>query len=205
MTPRQSHWLEKLTVQVTVLLSLAGGYFLLYPLVRPDDSQVAVAFLAAGGMDHTVAFAAGVLVLAAACGLLTAAARPCGTVLVVALGAGAVALRSPEFRTLLWLRQDHFVGLFFLLMVETVLLAALLAAAILVSQWVRAAAARVAPRLVWRPVQAGSGSSAPHPTGRLAGLGPWGRSLTSAGLAMLLGLAALAVLLRSSRDRKSVV
>jgi hypothetical protein len=199
MTPRQSHWLEKLSVQVTVLLSLAAGYFLLYPLARPDDSQVAVAFLAAGGMDHTVAFAAGVLVMGAACGLLTAASRPCGTILVIAVGAGAVALRSPEFRTLLWLRQDHFVGLFLLLMVETLLLAAVLAAAILVSQWVRAGTGRVIPRLVWHPMQAGQPSHASHATGRLAGLGPWGRSLTSAGLALLLGLAALAVLLQSSR------
>jgi hypothetical protein len=186
-------------VQVAVLASLAAGYFLLYPLVRPDDSQVAVAFLAAGGLDRTAVFAAGVLVLAAACGLLTAASRPCGTILVVVLGAGAVALRSPEFRTLLWLRQDRFAGLFHLLIVETVLLAAVLGAAVLVSGWVRAVTARVVPQLVWRPVQAGPGSGAPQATGRLAGLGPWGRSLTSAGLALLLGLAALAVLLQSSR------
>jgi hypothetical protein len=199
MTPRQSHWLEKLTVQVAVVASLAAGYFLLFPLVRPADTQVAVAFLATAGLERTAAFIGGVLVLAAACGLVTAPSRPSGTILVIAVGAGAVALRSPAFRTLLWLRQDHLAGLFGLLIVETLLLAAVLGAAVLVSGWVRAVIARLMPQLAWHPTEPKGSSAASPRTGRLAGLGPWGRSLTSAGLALLLGLAALEVLLQSSR------
>ncbi|MCJ7543573.1 MAG: hypothetical protein MUP47_03240, partial [Phycisphaerae bacterium] len=159
MTLRQSHWLEKLTVQVAVVASLIAGYFLLYPLVRASDGRMAVAFLATGGLDRAATFMAGLLVLSIACGLLTFSARPCGTILVAVLGAGAVALRSPEFRTLLWLRQDHYGGLFRLLMAEMLLLAVALGIAVLVIGWVRALAAKVAPPLAWRPTETASASA----------------------------------------------
>jgi hypothetical protein len=198
MSPRQSHWLEKFTVQVAVVASLAAGYFWLSPMVRGGDGQVATAFLPVGGLDRAAVFAGGLLVLAAACGLLTATSRPCGTILAIAFGAGAVALRSPEFRTLLWLRQDRITGLYHLLIVETLLLAVALGAAVLLSGWVRAMVARAIPQLIWRPA-AGKASSRSPGGAPLTGLGPWGRSLVSAGLALLVGLVALAVLLQSSR------
>ena len=210
MSPRQFHWLEKFSVQITLVASLVAGYFLLYPMVRASDGRMAVAFLAvggpdgeavfAGGLDRAVVFAAGLIVLSIGCGLLTFSSRPSGTILAVVLGAGAVAMRSPEFRTLLWLRQDSFGSLFRLLIVETMLLAVSLGVAVLVMGWVRALASKAVPRLAWRPLDAGTASGRPQKTASLAGgLGPWGRSVVSAALALLLGLAAFAVLLQSAR------
>ncbi len=197
MSRRQFHWLEKLTVQVAIVASLVAGYFLLYPLVRPGKGQTAVAFLAAGGLDRAAAFAGGLLALAVVGGLLTVSSRPCGAIAVVVLGAGAVALRSPEFRTLLWLWQDSFGSLFHLLMIETVLLAVALGLAVLLIGGVRAIAGRVAPRLAWRPMDAAPSADRPGKARLVTGLGPWGRSLVSAALALLVGLAALTVLLKS--------
>lgn len=199
MSPRQSHWLEKFTVQAAIVATLAAGYFLLYPFVRPSDSQTAVAFLAVGGAGRVAGFAIGLLIFAAASALLTVSARPCGTILVAVLGTGAVAMRSPEFSTLLWLRQDNFGALFRLLIAETVLLGALLFVAVMVIRQARALAGRLTPRLAWHPSGSPKSPERPRDASRLAaGLGPWGRSFLSAALTLLVGLAAVAVLLQSA-------
>ena len=116
------------------------------------------------------------------------------------VGAGAVGLRSPEFHTLLWLRQDGFAGLFRLMIAETMLLAVVLGAAVLLIGWMRALAARMVPPLRGALPQAGAprGRSDVR-AGAVAGLGPWGRSLASAGLALVVGVALLTVLLQSTR------
>lgn len=111
---------------------------------------------------------------------------------------GGVSLRSADFRTLLWLRQDSLAGLFRLLVAETVFLAIVLLVAVLILEGVRSLVGRLMPRLVWHP----PASARPSP-GRdggasvAAGLGPWGQSLLSATLALLIGLAMVAVLLQS--------
>lgn len=197
MSPRQFHWLEKFTVQTAMVASLAAGYFLIYPLVRASDGQMAVAFLAVGGAGRAASFVIGLLLLSAASGLLTVTSRPCGAILVAAIGAGAVALRSPEFTTLLWLRQDSLPGLFGLLIAETLLLGALLFVVVTVTRQARALAGRVLPSLIWHPSRSPKPPQARQAPAGFAALGPWARSLLSAGLALLVGLAAILVLLQS--------
>jgi hypothetical protein len=197
MSHQHLHWLEKVIVQIAAAVSLAGGYFLLYPAVRPSDGQTALSLLAAGGLGHALVFAAGVLVLSAVCAILTLPARPSSAILAAAVGAGGVSLRSADFRTLLWLQQDGFAGLFRLLITETVFLAVVLLIAVLVIGGVRLLARRLAPWLLWRPMPFATPPD--DKTGLVGGLGPWGRSLASAALALLIALVAVMVLLQSSR------
>ncbi|MGA2265034.1 MAG: hypothetical protein ABSH10_01210 [Phycisphaerae bacterium] len=203
MSHHHFHWLEKVIVQIAAVVSLAGGYFLLYPAVRPADGQTALSLLVAGGVGHAMVFAAGVVVLAIFCGVLTLPARPSSAILAAAIGAGGVSLRSADFRTLLWLQQDGFAGLFRLLIAETMFLAVVLLVAVLIVVGIRFLAGRMAPWLVWRPMPLAAPPD--DKTGLVGGLGPWGRSLVSAALALLIGLAAVMILLQSSRRGQVVV
>jgi hypothetical protein len=138
--------------------------------------------------------------ISVACAVLTVSARPCGALLAAMVGVGGVSLRSADFRTLLWLRQDSLAGLFRLLVAETVLLAIVLLVAVLIIGCVRSLVGWLVPRAVWRPpTSAGPSSGLDNDprAGPTAGLGPWGQSLVSATLALLIGLAVVAILLQS--------
>ena len=198
MTHQLSHWLEKFLVEVVTAVAIAAAYFLLYPAVRGDDSSQAVVFLAAGGLHRVVVFAAGVVALAAVCAVLTIRARPAAAIIATLVGAGAVSVRSPGLRTVLWLQDGGYTGLFAEMILEVVLLGLVLACAAAVAGWVRSAMVRIRPQWGWRPPQAAQTAAQAAKAAPLAGLGHVGQSAVSAIVALSLGIVLVTVLLQSS-------
>jgi len=207
MTGAQLHWIEKLTVQVAAVAALAGGYFLAFPAMRGSDPELAVAFMPTGSYVQGMVFAVMVLVLAAACALLTLPARPEGALVAALIGAGGVSARSPGFRTLLWTQSGGLGGLYLGLIAEVAFLAVVLAGAFAVIGLVRRVMTAAWPGLVWKPPTEGAASSgSPRPPqGRSARAGTdLGRSLGAMGLELALGMVLLLVFLQSS-DRGQVI
>jgi hypothetical protein len=155
MLVRHRHLLEKLQVQLTAAAALVAMYFGVWHAVSPWNSAGPMTFVPTGSYGELGMLAAAVLVLAAAVGLLTTTARPEGAVLAAVIGAGGVALRSPQMRGLLWERTGSLAPLYQQLMLETAMLGAVMLAAILVVGLVRGLVAVVRPGWVWRdPVAA---------------------------------------------------
>lgn len=201
------HWIEKLTVQVAAAAALAAVYLLASPVMRGSDPQLAVAFLPTGSYVQGAAFAVMVLVLAAACALVTLPARPEGALLAALIGAGGISARSPQFRTLLWAQGDGLGGLYLGLIAEVVFLAVVLLAAFAVIGTVRRIMAMAWPGWVWKPPMEERDSAAPA---RCQG-GPAAtagtdltKSLGGMGLALALGMVLVLVFLQSS-DRGQVI
>jgi hypothetical protein len=199
MSSRQFHTLEKLVVQLTSLAALAVVYFFIYPAVRVDDGQSAIAFIPTGSFPQAAAFVAMILALAAACALLTVSARPEGTLLAVFIAAGGISLHSPRFATLLWIRDDGYAGLFHTLILEMLVMAALLAIVILVVKIIRSTVGRIKPEWIWKsPLQdtpAGQGAAG----GKLSRQMLIGRSAVSMCLGLLTSVVLLLVIMQSSQ------
>lgn len=150
MDARRLHDVEKLQVQVAAAVGLAAAYFLLWPVVAPTPPTEAMAMLATGSyltLAKVVAVVAGLAVVAA---VLTVSCRPQGALAVALLAAGAFSLRCRPLREVLWVRQDDLPRLFWQMLAEAVLLAAVAAAAAGLVGIVRRVLALVAGKWLWR-------------------------------------------------------
>ncbi len=143
------HGLEKLQVQIMTVAGLLAVYFLAWPVVRPDDPLSPMTFLPLGGYGSAVAFAGMFCVLVALCAVVTVAVRPVGALLAATLSAGAISLRSPQIRGLLWTRTADLDGVYCELMLEAVMLAMLAAAGSLIVYLVRRLVRSVRPQWLW--------------------------------------------------------
>ena len=133
-------------------MTLAGVlavYFLAWPVVRPADPLSPMTFLPLGGYASAGAFAGMFCVLVGLCAVVTVAVRPVGALLAATLSAGAVSLRSPQIRGLLWTRPADLDGVYSELMLEAVMLAMLAALASLIAYLVRRLVGAVRPEWVW--------------------------------------------------------
>jgi hypothetical protein len=149
MNPRRFHWLEKIQVEFAAAAALVVVYFALGPAMRSDDPARPISFLAEAAYGRMLLFALAVWSLAAAAALVTVHARPEGALLAAAVGAGGLSLRSPRIEALLWERGESLGGLFLELIVEVVVLAVILAAAMLVVEVVRGLLGRIRPGWRW--------------------------------------------------------
>ncbi len=124
MTARQFHWLEKFQIQVATLVAAVAAYKVIWPAVIPSDPQLPATFLATGNFGGIIDFAVGIWLIAGCCAILTVTARPEGALVSVVIGACAMALRSPQVRSLLWLQDGLLGGLYIRFMVEIIILTA---------------------------------------------------------------------------------
>ena len=129
MTHRQAHWLEKLQVQIATLAGVLAAYAVVWPLVAPGDPPGPLAFLASGEVAKAGTLAVAMGALAVGVCLLTFSARPEGTMAALLLGLGGLSLRSGSMRVLLWAREDDLGTMFWQMLLELMVLAALAVAA----------------------------------------------------------------------------
>jgi hypothetical protein len=206
MTRTHLHWAEKLTVQFAAAAGLAMVYFLAGPALRGVDPQSATAFLATGRYVEAAVLAVMVLVLSAACALLTLPSRPEGALLAALIAAGGISARSPQFRTLLWRQSDGLGGLYAGLIAEVVVLTAVLLAAYAVISLVRRVMAGAWSGIVWKPSQPAQGGPPGGRQQRRTDKKPDhpAKSLGGMGLALAMGMALVLVFLQSG-DRGQVI
>jgi len=149
MTDRRRHWLEKAQVQATAAVALAAVYFLAWPLMRPWDVNGALTFLATGETTRLAMLLGIVALVSLFCAALTLQSRPEGAVLTVLVALAGLSFRSGQMRTLLWRWPQDPRGLFWLLALETLVLALVLLEVIVIVQLARALARQLWPRWVW--------------------------------------------------------
>jgi hypothetical protein len=131
MTHRQVHWFEKLQVQIATIAAMLAAYAVIWPLVAPADPPGPLAFLASGEAAKAGTLAVAMGALAVGVCLLTFSARPEGTMAALLLGLGGLSLRSGPMRVLLWVREDDLGTMFWQMVLELMVLAALALAAAL--------------------------------------------------------------------------
>ena len=207
MTRAQQLWIENLAIQVATAAALAAVYFLAAPALRGSDPQQAMVFLPSEQYAQAAIFVAMVLVLAAACALVTLPSRVEGALATVLLGAGGISARSTQFRTLLWARSDGPLGLYLGLIAEVVVLTGLLLAVYGVVVGVRRIVAAAWPGWTWMPRTREPAEDAASPRGQLSpakGRSDLPRSLGATGLTIALGMVVVLVLLQSA-DRGQVI
>ena len=132
------------------VVGLTAVYFLAWPAVRPDNPLSPITFLPLGGYASAAAFAGVFCLLVGLCAVVTVAVRPVGALLAATLSAGAISLRSPQIRGLLWTRPADLDGVYCQLMLEAVMLAMLAAAGALIVYFVRRLIGAVRPDWLWR-------------------------------------------------------
>jgi hypothetical protein len=166
---RHSHWTEKVQVQLAAVLAVAGGYWLLWPLMRHEDPAAALVLLPAGGIGRLIGLVLAAGLIGALTALATVGTRPAGGLGAALLGVGGLSLRSASIRTALWAHQGHLDGMYLLLALEVALLALAVVAGSatvgLVHLWIE----RARPRWAWRSPLVewvGGGSSVEEPAHR---------------------------------------
>ncbi len=201
MTRAQQLWIENLAIQVATAAALVAVYFLAAPAMRGSDPRAAVVFLPSGQYDQAAFFVAVVLVLAAACALVTLPSRMEGALAAVLLGAGGISARSPQFRTLLWARSDGPAGLYLGLMAEVVVLTGLLLTVYGVVVGVRRVVGMAWPGWTWKslPLEPAEDTASPcAKTSPAKGRSDLPRSFGATGLTVALGMVVMLVLLQSA-------
>ncbi len=210
MDHRRFHGLEKMLVQLTALVALAGVYFIAWPLLRPTDPQSPVSFLLNESRAHLIAFALVVWGMAALVAVVTISARPGAAMMTTLIGAGAVSMRSYSLTGLLWYRQDSLGGMYGRFITEIFLLAAVAIVAAIIVELVRRVILAMAPQLAWQnplaiPAEPDSDPAAPDEYARQAAKKEeWIR----AGMCLAIGLAVsvfLLLFLMQSTDRGQVL
>ena len=142
--------MEKFQVQLVTVAALAVVYLGLWPLFRGSDPSGPVTFLSNGSLAEMGLFAVVFWALACVCAAVTITGRPEGAMIAMLIGAGGLALRSGQIRTLLWSNMANGSALYGRLAVEVLILAAVVAVGSTVIGLVRLAASRVRPRWLWR-------------------------------------------------------
>lgn len=150
MSHQRFHWLEKLQVQLASAAAFGVVYFWLWRLLRPWDPEASLAFIPYGNAHQLLVLAGVVWALAAAAALVTTRSRPEGAMAAVLIGTAGFSLRSAPIRTLLWLQDDNFRGLFSRLLAETVLLAGVLIGSAVIIVIVRRIIRAARPGWVWQ-------------------------------------------------------
>jgi hypothetical protein len=150
MTDRHYHWFEKLQVQVTTAAAVVATYFLIWPIVAPEDPGGPVLLIAGGSVVKAALLAGATWVLAALCCLTTVSARPQGTMVAVLIGLGGLSLHSGAMRVLLWAREGALGGMYWQMATELALLAAIAVAAGQIVRLVRRLVGGLAGGLAWR-------------------------------------------------------
>lgn len=151
MNQRQHHWLEKSQVQVLSLLILGAFYFGLWRLFAPPDPRAPLIFLPLGQLGALAGLAGIVWGISLLAGAVMVRSRPEGALVAMLVGLGGLSLRSPQFRGLLWYRQEQAPSLFGAMLLETLLLVAILAGAVVAMSLGRRLAERIAPGWLWTP------------------------------------------------------
>lgn len=129
--------IEKIQVRLAIVLALAAGYWLLWPMLAPPDPQGPVAFLPHGRLGELALLAAGVWAMTALAGAITLFSRCEAAMLggmAVALG---VACHSGSAGTLLQYNVDRLPATFRELSAETAAMAAVAAGAAVVAHMVQ--------------------------------------------------------------------
>ena len=150
MTHHQFHWIEKLQVQLTIVGTALAAYFLVWPMVCPADPGGAVAFVAAGSLGKAAVLAAALCVLSALCCVTTVSARPAGTMAAAMIGLGGLSLHSGAMREMLWARQADLAAMYWQMVLEVLLLAAIVLVAAQVARGVRKLLGAAAGGWAWR-------------------------------------------------------
>lgn len=146
---QRSEIIEKLRVQFATAVGLAAVYFFLWQALVSRDPLWPITFIAEGNLANLAVFTAILLGLAIFTSLLTLGLRPAGPLLAALIGTGALSLRCPPARTLLWAHHDNLAGLFTGMIVEILLLTASVAMTALVISTIRYAAGRINPKWRW--------------------------------------------------------
>ena len=146
---QRSEIIEKLRVQFSAAAGLVAVYFFLWQTLASRDPLWPITFIAEGNIANLAVFTAILLGLAVFTSLLTLGLRPAGPLLATLIAAGALSLRCPQARTLLWAHQDNLAWLFTGMIVEILLLTASVALAALVISSIRYAAGRINPKWRW--------------------------------------------------------
>ncbi|MCE5276541.1 MAG: hypothetical protein ABFD92_17105 [Planctomycetaceae bacterium] len=149
MKYRRLHLIEKLRVQAAAVAALVAVYFWAYQALSRTDPQSPVIFLG-GGAGNLVYFVAILMGLAVFAGAVTVGLRSSAAVLATLVGAAGLSLRSPIILPLLWNNQDALGTLMGRMILETMLLAALVLAAVLVAGWVRRRIISLNPAWAWQ-------------------------------------------------------
>ena len=150
MSHRRFHAIEKKQVQLAAVGGLVIVYFFLGSSLQGGDPAEPASPVAMGSCATFAVFAVILLTLAAVAGAVTIGSRPPGALLATLIATGAVSLRSPPLRALLWAHQDNLGLLFAKLIAEVLLLAFLAVCAGLIISLVHRAASRLNPQWAWR-------------------------------------------------------
>jgi hypothetical protein len=150
MKHRHLHLLEKIQVQLAAVAALLVVYFGLWPVLRPNDPNDPVVFVATGSAGLASLFAAALWGLAALCALVTITARAEGAFMAALIGLGGMSLRSAGVRPLLWAGDGSLRGLYGLFVLETGLLLVIGAGGLIAAGVVRCALATIRPEWLWR-------------------------------------------------------
>lgn len=209
MDHRRFHGLEKMLVQLTALVALAGMYFIGWPLLRPTDPQGPLSFLINECRPHLISFALMMWGIAAVAALVTISARPGAAMMTTLLGAGAVSMRSSNLTGMLWYRQGDLAGMFRSFILEVFLLSAVAIVAAIIVELVRRLILAVAPQVGWQdPLADPAADTAAQPPAETSPGLQQKEELFRAGMCLAVGLAvsvfALLLLLRST-DRGQVL
>jgi len=144
------YWLEKLQLQVVTAGAVAFVYLVCWQGLRGTDPDAAVSFLANGSGTEILLFAGILWAMAAVCGALTIMGRPESAMIAVLLGAGGLALRSGQMRSLLWQNMPDSGAMYGKLILEVVVLAVLAMAAGSLAAFTRALMSRSRPNWLWK-------------------------------------------------------
>lgn len=149
MSHERWHFLEKIEVEAAALAALAFGWFVLWPMVRPMHVDETAVFVVTGSWARLAVLALGTWAIAAICAVLTISSRRQGALLATLAGVLAMSLRSVPMRPMLMRYEVDLPSLMAPMMLETLLLTAVVAGAVVVIEAVRLGARRVAPGWVW--------------------------------------------------------
>ncbi len=144
---RRRFWLEKVTVQVALVVAVGLLAVCLGAVVRCHDPAEGVSFLLDGNLMGLAVAAAAIWAIAALAGLVLTHVRPAGAMLVVAAGGAGICLRSPWARPWLWSQAGNYSRMFGVWLIELLVLTFILIVAGVIMDALRRVAAT---RLGWQ-------------------------------------------------------
>jgi hypothetical protein len=160
MQYRRRFWLEKVTVQIALVIGVTATAVMMGGIVRCHDPADGVSFLLDGNLWGLTWLALMVWAMAAVAGVVLTHVRPAGAMLAVAAAGAGVCLRSPWARPWLWTRTGQYPRMFGVWAVELlVLMGILLVAGIVLDLVRRLAATKLGFRLWVDPNEEARGES----------------------------------------------
>jgi hypothetical protein len=126
MQYRRRFWLEKVTVQIALVIGVTATAVMMGGIVRCHDPADGVSFLLDGNLWGLTWLALMVWAMAAVAGVVLTHVRPAGAMLAVAAAGAGVCLRSPWARPWLWTRTGQYPRMFGVWAVELLVLMGIL-------------------------------------------------------------------------------